>query len=230
MDGNGRWATQKDLPRVEGHRLGVEALTDILRTCVTERVPILSIFAFSSENWSRPPEEVSFLLNLFIETMEKKLDELCAEGVCIRFLGDRSALPQELQWIMDSAEQVTMQNKTLIVNVVLNYGGRWDILQATQKIARYVAEGHLKIDEINETLFSSLLSTHAVPDPDLLIRTSGELRISNFFLWQCAYTEFYFTNTLWPDFNASELRKALKEYAARKRRFGHSTEPELHHA
>lgn len=220
MDGNGRWAESRGLPRIEGHKAGVESVKAMIRCCMTKKIPCLSLFAFSSENWSRPAEEVNFLMELFLDSLQKELPELNQHGIRMRFTGDRSLLSPMLQKQMREAELLTQNNDQLILNVVVNYGGKWDVVNATKKIARLVLDGELSIDEINETNFALCLDTAGLPDPDLFIRTSGELRISNFFLWQLAYTELYFSEVHWPDFGEPEFELALASFHKRKRRFG----------
>jgi undecaprenyl diphosphate synthase len=220
MDGNGRWALQRNLPRVEGHRQGVRSVRTVIESCLSHQVPVLSLFAFSSENWKRPVEEVDFLMQLFVESVEQEIEELHAAGVSLRFIGDCSALSELLQLTIQSVETLTANNQALRVNIMINYGGRWDILNTTKKIARLVQAHQIKETDISEALFTQLLATEALPEPDLLIRTSGELRISNFMLWQLAYSELYFTETMWPDFDKLAFEKALSEYALRKRRYG----------
>jgi undecaprenyl diphosphate synthase len=220
MDGNGRWAERQGLPRIEGHKAGVDSVKKMIRHCMAKKIPYLSLFAFSSENWARPVEEVNFLMELFLESLRKELPELNEHGIRIRFTGDRSLLSSMLQTQMQEAEILTAANQQLVLNIVVNYGGKWDIVNAAKKIAQAVAEGKLALDEVNESHFASNLDTVGLPDPDLLIRTSGELRISNFFLWQLAYTELYFTEVSWPDFGEQELDLALDSFNRRKRRFG----------
>lgn len=230
MDGNGRWALQQGLSRVEGHRKGVDAVRLTVHACLEKKIPYLSLFAFSSENWARPPEEVNYLMQLFMDSIEKEMTHLHERGVRVRFLGERSKLSALLQACMESIETLTANNTNLTLNLALNYGGRWDILETTKILARRVAEEGLSLDAIDESLFSSMLSTDRMPDPDLLIRTSGELRISNFFLWQAAYSELYFTEVHWPDFTLDDFEKALTCFAARFRRYGKtSAQVDNHH-
>lgn len=224
MDGNGRWALQRNLPRVEGHRQGVRSVRTVIEACLSHQVPILSLFAFSSENWKRPPEEVDFLMQLFVDSVEKEIDELHSAGVALRFIGDCSALSELLQLTIRSVEAMTANNQALNVNIMINYGGRWDITQAAKNVARLVQAGDLQVQDISEDLFSSQLATQTIPDPDLLIRTSGEVRMSNFMLWQLAYSELYFTEVMWPDFDKAEFETALSHYASRKRRYGKTNE------
>lgn len=220
MDGNGRWAESRGLSRVDGHCAGVDAVKSVIRCCLERQIPVLSLFAFSSENWSRPEDEVEFLMDLFVKALGQEVKELHRYEVCLAFPGDKSALSERLQQKMAAAEKLTGNNKRLTLNVVVNYGGKWDIVQATRNIATKMLAGEIVLDGINEELISQELSTAALPDPDLFIRTSGEQRISNFFLWQLAYTELYFADVHWPDFTASEFEKALQSFAIRERRYG----------
>lgn len=220
MDGNGRWAENRGLPRIEGHLAGVATVKKIIKSCVEKKIACLSLFAFSSENWSRPIEEVNFLMELFVESLRKEIAELNQHGIRICFTGDRESLSSILQKEMLEAEQLTQDNQELILNIVVNYGGKWDIVTAARKMSQAVIKGELSLDEINESTFSQFLDTDGLPEPDLFIRTSGELRISNFFLWQLAYTELYFTEVHWPDFSEEELELALTSFSKRKRRFG----------
>ena len=220
MDGNGRWAESQGLPRIEGHKAGVESVRKMIRACMEKKVACLSLFAFSSENWARPMDEVSFLMGLFIESLRRELSELNENGVRMCFTGDRSLLSPALQQQMREAESVTANNAQLTLNIVVNYGGKWDLVTAAKKAAQAIAQGQVTLDELDEACFASYLDTANLPDPDLFIRTSGELRISNFFLWQLAYTELYFTDVHWPDFGEDELEKALASFSKRKRRFG----------
>jgi len=220
MDGNGRWAENRDLPRVEGHRVGTDAVKTVVECCLQKKIPLLSLFAFSSENWSRPEMEVDFLMQLFIQSLEREIQTLHEQGVRLRFTGERSLLSSALRTQMQSAETLTADNQRLILNVVVNYSGKWDIVQAAKALAVQVAKGELSLEEINEITFGQYLNTGDLPDPDLFIRTSGEQRISNFFLWQLAYTELYFSDVQWPDFNALEFEKALATFSSRERRFG----------
>ncbi|MFW2572076.1 polyprenyl diphosphate synthase [Legionella sp. 29fVS95] len=224
MDGNGRWAQSRGLLRVEGHRAGVETVKTVIRCCLQTQIPILSLFAFSSENWSRPENEVEFLMQLFIEALGHEVQELHQHGVCLRFTGDREALSPTLCSQMLAAEELTANNKRLILNVVVNYGGKWDLVQAAKSIAKRVCAGELAIEAVNESALEQALSTHGLPDPDLFIRTSGEQRISNFFLWQLAYTELYFTDVHWPDFTAEAFQKALASFSSRERRYGKTSQ------
>lgn len=220
MDGNGRWAENRGLARIEGHKAGVETVKKMIGSCLEKKIACLSLFAFSSENWSRPIDEVNFLMELFVESLRKEITELNQHGIRIRFTGDREPLSAVLQKEMKESERLTQDNHDLILNVVVNYGGKWDIVTAARKMSQAVLNGELSPDEINESTFSQFLDTDELPEPDLFIRTSGELRISNFFLWQLAYTELYFTEVHWPDFREEELELALTSFSKRKRRFG----------
>lgn len=223
MDGNGRWAESRGLARIEGHKAGVDTVKKMIRSCLEKKIPCLSLFAFSSENWLRPVKEVNFLMELFLEALKKEIAELNQYGVQMRFTGDRSQLSPVLQKQMSDAEALTHANQKLILNVVVNYGGKWDIVTAAKKMTEAVISGQLNLDNVNEAVFAQFLDTDGLPEPDLFIRTSGELRISNFFLWQLAYTEFYFTEVHWPDFNEYELNLALDAFCQRNRRFGQLT-------
>ncbi|VEP17107.1 Isoprenyl transferase [Hyella patelloides LEGE 07179] len=223
MDGNGRWAKQRGLPRIEGHRQGANTLKAILRTCNDCGINTLTAYAFSTENWGRPMTEVSFLMTLFEKLLRKELAEMHQEEVCIRFIGDLDPLPKTLQREIDRAMDVTKNNTGVNFNVAINYGGRLEILKACKAIANRVAQGNLALEAINEATISDYLDTSASPDPDLLIRTSGEMRLSNFLLWQMAYAEIYVTDTFWPDFDSSEFLKAISDFQKRDRRFGKLT-------
>jgi len=220
MDGNGRWAENQGLPRIEGHRSGVEAVRGMVETCLKKKISTLSLFAFSRENWARPADEVNFLMDLFIQSLDRELDALHEQGVRLMFIGNRAELSDILQTAMQSVEQHTENNQVLILNIVINYGGRWDITQAARVIAKRVQSGELLLEDITEDVFSDTLATRQLPEPDLFIRTSGECRISNFFLWQLAYCELYFTAIHWPDFTADEFEHALTWFATRERRYG----------
>ncbi|MGQ3888022.1 isoprenyl transferase [Legionella sp. CNM-1927-20] len=224
MDGNGRWAETRGLLRFEGHRAGVETVKTIIHCCLQHTIPVLSLFAFSSENWARPEKEIDFLMSLFLKALHQEVKELHQHNVCLRFSGIRKTLSASLQKQMQRAEELTAKNERLILNVVINYGGRWDIINALKCVTREVLAGKIAIDAIDENIFASYLNTYNLPDPDLFIRTSGEQRISNFFLWQLAYTELYFTQTYWPDFTAEEFEKALFNFRKRQRRFGKTSQ------
>jgi undecaprenyl diphosphate synthase len=219
MDGNGRWAENQGLPRTEGHRRGVEVTRSIVQTCLQKNILVLSLFAFSRENWARPPEEVEFLMQLFLLALEQQVPSLNENGVRLQFIGDRNQLSSALCTQMVSAEELTRQNDRLVVNVAVNYTGRWDILQAVKKVVASALRGEIGLADVDESL-TGFLSTYGLPEPDLLIRTSGEQRISDFFLWQIAFTEFYFTDVKWPEFTVEEFERALDVYHRRERRYG----------
>ncbi len=220
MDGNGRWAECRGLQRSEGHCAGVDVVKTIVKACVEKNIKTLSVWAFGSENWARPEAEVNFLMQLFVQALTREIAELHDNGVCLRFTGNREQLASALREHMKMAEELTAGNDKLTLNVVINYGGKWDIIRATKTLASRVAAGELAVDQIDEKLFAQQLAMSDLPDPDLFIRTGGELRISNFFLWQLAYTELYFTDAFWPDFTVAEFDKALAWFNSRERRFG----------
>ncbi len=220
MDGNGRWAKRRGLPRIMGHQRGVDALKDLLRCCKDWGIPALTAYAFSTENWGRPLEEVEFLMTLFERVLRRELKEMIEENVRIRFVGNLKTLPQSLQDEIERSMNDTKENWEIQFTVATNYGGRQEIVQACRAIASKIEQGLLQADEIDEDLFESYLYTAGIPHPDLLIRTSGEMRISNFLLWQMAYGEIYVTQTLWPDFDRVQFHKALSAYQQRERRFG----------
>ncbi|MDJ0661890.1 MAG: isoprenyl transferase [Crocosphaera sp.] len=220
MDGNGRWAKRRGLPRIMGHQRGVDTLKDLLRCCRDWGIPALTAYAFSTENWGRPLEEVEFLMTLFERVLRRELQEMMAENVRIRFVGDLDVLPPSLQSEIYRSMEDTEKNTGVQFTVATNYGGRQEIVQSCRAIAQQVQQGLLKLDDINESLFENFLYTKGIPDPDLLIRTSGEMRLSNFLLWQLAYAEIYVTQTLWPDFDRHILHEALLNYQQRERRFG----------
>jgi undecaprenyl diphosphate synthase len=220
MDGNGRWAKRQGLPRIMGHKRGVDALKDLLRCCKDWGIKALTAYAFSTENWKRPQEEVEFLMSLFQRVLRQELREMVEENVQIQFVGNLQALPSALQAEISRSMAETKNNQSIKFTVATNYGGRQEILQACRAIAEKVQEGILKPEEISEELFESHLYTAGIADPDLLIRTSGEMRLSNFLLWQMAYGEIYITDTLWPDFDRREFHRALCAYQQRERRFG----------
>lgn len=224
MDGNGRWAENRGLARIEGHRSGIDPVKKIIKRCLEKNIACLSLFAFSSENWSRPVEEVHFLMQLFLDSIKNEMSELNQNGIRMRFVGDRTQLTNLLQKQMREAESLTQYNTRLTVNVLVNYGGKWDLLTAAKKFVKAVMNGQLLLEEAKESDFAQFLDTDGLPEPDLFIRTSGELRISNFYLWQLAYTELYFTKTHWPDFNEEEFDLALAAFSQRKRRFGQIVE------
>ncbi|HEY9803080.1 MAG TPA: isoprenyl transferase [Leptolyngbyaceae cyanobacterium] len=220
MDGNGRWAKRQGLPRIMGHKRGVDALKDLLRCCRDWGIQALTAYAFSTENWKRPQEEVDFLMTLFQRVLRQELREMVEENVQIQFVGNLTALPRSLQEEISRSMEETKNNRGIKFSVATNYGGRQEILQACRAIAEKVQQGLLQPDEINEELFERHLYTAGIADPDLLIRTSGEMRLSNFLLWQMAYGEIYITDTLWPDFDRTEFHRALFAYQQRERRFG----------
>ncbi|MBW4573334.1 MAG: di-trans,poly-cis-decaprenylcistransferase [Tolypothrix carrinoi HA7290-LM1] len=220
MDGNGRWAKRQGLPRIIGHKHGVDALKDLLRCCKDWGIGALTAYAFSTENWKRPQEEVDFLMTLFQRVLRQELREMVEENVQIRFVGNLQALPRILQEEISRSMEETKNNRAIRFTVATNYGGRQEILQACRAIADQVKQGLLQPDEIDEATFERHLYTAGICDPDLLIRTSGEMRISNFLLWQMAYAEIYITETLWPDFDRAEFHRALSAYQQRERRFG----------
>jgi undecaprenyl diphosphate synthase len=223
MDGNGRWAEQRRQPRTFGHRAGVKAVRVVVEQCLRAHIPALTLFAFSSENWQRPKSEVNVLMALFLKALDREVDQLHEAGVRLRFIGDPQAFPDELQARMNAASVRTAGNGALSLNVATNYGGRWDITEATRRIASEVAAGRLRVEDIDAARVRANLSLPDLPEPDLFIRTGGDHRISNFLLWQLAYAELYFTETLWPDFDADCLRRALADFSRRERRFGRTS-------
>ncbi|MEQ8200179.1 MAG: isoprenyl transferase [Syntrophomonadaceae bacterium] len=220
MDGNGRWAQQRLLPRTLGHRAGMSALKKVVQTCDELKVPFLTVFAFSTENWKRPETEVDYLMNLLVEFLHRELEELHRNNVQIHVLGDYEATPPKCQAEIHRALEVTRNNSGLVFNIALNYGSRREIVDAVRSISNRVLSGEIQPDAIDEQLFSQFLYTAGMPDPDLLIRTAGEKRISNFLLWQVAYSEIVVSDVLWPDFTPDELHRAIREYQGRDRRFG----------
>lgn len=224
MDGNGRWARRRGMPRPTGHREGVKSVRRVVEICRREGIEALTLFAFSSENWRRPPTEVSLLMDLFISTLQKEVDSLHANSVQVRFIGDREPFAPKLRTLMDSTEARTRDNPGLRLTIAVNYGGRWDIAQAARVLALGVQAGALEPEAITPELLGAQLALAGLPEPDLFIRTGGEQRISNFLLWQLAYTELYFTEVLWPDFDQRCLTEALAWFAGRQRRFGRTSE------
>ena len=220
MDGNGRWAKARGLPRVAGHRRGADAVRRVVRGAGELGIPVLTLFAFSTENWTRPADEVNDLMGLLRHYLRNELDELRKNGARLRVIGNREGLASDIVRDISDAENMTRGNSRIDVNICINYGARAEILQATRSLARQVATGELSADRIDEDLFEGELLTAGVPDPDLLIRTSGEQRISNFMLWQCAYAELVFVDTLWPDFGKEHLEQAIAEFRRRERRYG----------
>jgi undecaprenyl diphosphate synthase len=224
MDGNGRWARNRAMPRHMGHRSGVTAVRKIVEVAAQRGVNYLTLFAFSSENWNRPREEVSKLMGLFVEALQREVDELHRNIVRLEFIGARIQLQAKLRDMIAAAEEQTQNNTGLRLQVAVAYGGRWDIVQATQSLAQQVAAGELQASEIDDTAIANKLALSGIPDPDLLIRTGGEQRISNFLLWNLAYAELWFCDTLWPDFGEQQFDDALQFYARRERRYGHTGE------
>ncbi|MFC1695911.1 isoprenyl transferase [Pseudomonadota bacterium] len=224
MDGNGRWAQKRNQPRTFGHKAGLKALRKIVKRAGTIGIRELTVFAFSSENWKRPKKEVSLLMDLFMRALEREARDLNENGVRIRFIGDLSAFAPEMQQKINDAMSLTAQNQRMTLNVAANYGGRWDIVNAVRKTAEACASGHITPDQIDESYFASQTALGDTRDPDLFIRTGGEMRISNFLLWQCAYTEFYFTPVLWPDFSPEVLDQAIATFQSRERRYGLTSE------
>jgi undecaprenyl diphosphate synthase len=223
MDGNGRWATSRRLPRVAGHSKGVEAVRATVEACIQRGVEYLTLFAFSSENWRRPPDEVSLLMRLFIAALEREVAQLRANGIRLKIVGDTSAFEPRLQALIQHAQARTAQNTRMTLTVCANYGGRWDVLQAMRAMLEARPELALDPSRIEESDLTPFLSMRHAPEPDLFIRTGGEKRISNFMLWQLAYTELHFTDAYWPDFGAAELDRAFASYLARERRFGRTS-------
>lgn len=220
MDGNGRWAKKKGQLRAAGHQAGFRTTRDIVEACARRKIEALTLFAFSSENWARPEKEVGLLMDLFLRGLKSEVSKLHDNNVCINFIGERSAFSAKLQAEMTNAETRTVNNTGLNLAVAVNYGGRWDIVNAAKKLAVKVQQGEIQPDDINTDTFSAQVSLPNVSEPDLFIRTGGEKRISNYLLWHLAYTELYFTDVLYPDFNDAELEKAMDFYAGRQRRFG----------
>jgi undecaprenyl diphosphate synthase len=220
MDGNGRWARSRGLPRIAGHRSSLKVVRKIVEVCGERKVRYLTLFAFSSENFRRPPDEVGMLMGLFLDALEREIEDLHRNQVRLRFIGDRSSLGRELVQRMQGAESLTGGNSGLELLVAMAYGGRWDIAQACRQLAQGVAAGELNASDINDERIAERLALAGVPDPDLMIRTGGEQRISNFLLWNLAYTELYFTEVLWPEFSVADLDAAFDQYAQRERRFG----------
>ncbi|MFO1080713.1 MAG: isoprenyl transferase [Reyranellaceae bacterium] len=220
MDGNGRWAKARGLPRVAGHRRGADAVRRVVRGAGELGIRMLTLFAFSTENWTRPADEVADLMGLLRHYLRNELEELWRNGARLRVVGNRQGLPADIVAQIEDAEQKTRSNRRIDVNICINYGGRAEILQAARNLARRVAAGELSADRIDDAQFEGELLTAGLPDPDLLIRTSGEQRISNFLLWQCAYAELIFVDTLWPDFGRENLEQAIAEFRRRERRYG----------
>ncbi|OAI15360.1 di-trans,poly-cis-decaprenylcistransferase [Methylomonas koyamae] len=224
MDGNGRWAQKRLMPRIMGHHAGVKAVRKIVEFCAKENIEVLSLFAFSSENWRRPKDEVSLLMELFMSTLQAEVDKLDRNNIRLKIIGDKTAFNDKLQDKIRSAEAQTANNTGLTLLIAANYGGRWDIANAMRQIVAGIKAGTIDEQEISEDLVERYLQTAGLPEPDLFIRTGGEERVSNFLLWQLAYTEFYFTDALWPDFDHNALQQAIGSFKRRQRRFGHTGE------
>ena len=224
MDGNGRWAKKRFMPRFAGHKAGLSTVRKIVSSCVEQNLEVLTIFAFSSENWRRPEKEVGLLMELFATALTREVKKLHDNNIQLRIIGDLTAFSGKIKGLIDEAISLTAQNDGLILNVAANYGGRWDIMQATQQIAAKVRDGQLTAADIDEAVIENHLSLKGLPEPDLFIRTGGEKRISNFLLWQLAYCEFYFTDVLWPDFNKKIFLESINSFHARQRRFGRTGE------
>lgn len=224
MDGNGRWAKQRGLPRPAGHHAGVQAVRATVEGCAKRKVEVLTLFAFSSENWRRPPEEVNSLMALFVEALDREIDSMHRNGIRVRFIGDRSSLNLELQQRMLASEQRTAANPGMVLVIAVAYGGRWDLMQAVRQLANDCVTGKRAPAELTDADISLHLELHDLPEPDLFIRTGGERRISNFLLWNLAYTELYFCDVLWPEFDDQQLAMALRHFAERERRFGFTSE------
>jgi undecaprenyl diphosphate synthase len=224
MDGNGRWAKLQNQPRFMGHRAGVKAVEAIVKHCIALDVKVLSLFAFSSENWRRPSKEVSLLMELFSLALKQQVKRLHKNNIRLRIIGDLSKFSPSLQKQIQQSQQLTENNSGLTINIAANYGGRWDVVQSVRKIAEKVKSGELDVADISDSMINDSLATAELPEPDLFIRTGGEQRVSNFLLWQMAYTEFFFTDTLWPDFDAASLDQAVASFTQRERRFGQTSE------
>lgn len=220
MDGNGRWAEARGQARHAGHKAGVGSVRSTIEECVRHGVEVLTLFAFSSENWRRPKAEVSLLMELFLTALQREVKRMQSNDIQLRVIGDISAFPDKLQKRIRASEAATRDNARLVLQIAANYGGRWDITQAARGLAQAVQDGELRPEDIDENTFARFTTLGTLPDPDLFIRTGGDLRISNFLLWHSAYTELYFTPVLWPDFNADEFAKALNAFRTRQRRFG----------
>jgi len=224
MDGNGRWAKKRLMPRTAGHHAGVKSTRNVVEECVKEGIEALTLFAFSSENWKRPEQEVSSLMELFVSTLQTEVESLHKQNVRVRFIGECSAFSEKLQQKIEAAKELTKKNTGLQLNIAVNYGGRWDIAEACKTIIKKIQLGELQISDVDAELINEYISLRELPEPDLFIRTGGEQRISNFLIWQLAYTELYFTDVLWPDFNSEAFADALSWYAGRQRRFGQTGE------
>jgi len=232
MDGNGRWARKRGLPRIAGHKAGMDSVRTVIKSCLAHNISVLTLFAFSSENWRRPKEEVSWLMDLFMTALEREVAKLHERGVRLRVVGDRNAFAPALQERIEKAETLTCNNQRMTLVIAANYGGRWDIADAARRLAQRVASGEITPNDITVDNISSEISLADLPEPDLFIRTGGEQRISNFLLWQLAYTELYFTPLLWPDFDEQAFEAALNDFSQRQRRFGKTGEQieQMHNA
>jgi len=224
MDGNGRWARLKGKTRIEGHAAGVDSVRDVVEACAQLGISYLTLFTFSTENWKRPEKEVSALMQLLIRVLRKETRELHDNNIRLNVIGNLNLLPEQIRHVLRETMELTKNNNRLVLSIALSYSGKWDIVQACRSIAFDIQNGRLEANDIDEQLFNARLSTASIPDPELLIRTSGEFRISNFMLWQSAYTEIYFTNTYWPDFRRSQLYEAIRDFQSRERRFGQTSE------
>ncbi|PIR39109.1 MAG: di-trans,poly-cis-decaprenylcistransferase [Alphaproteobacteria bacterium CG11_big_fil_rev_8_21_14_0_20_39_49] len=222
MDGNGRWAKQRNMPRISGHKKGAEAVREAIEACVEKSVPYLTLYAFSSENWSRPVDEVEGLMELLNYYLGKELKQLNEKNIKLNVIGDRTLLSDKINTKIQQAEELTKDNKSLCLTIALSYGGRQEIVSAAKKIVSNVIEGGLDKDKVDEKVFESFLYTSGIPDPDLLIRTSGEKRLSNFLLWQLAYTELFFIDVLWPDLKKQHIVDVINDFTKRERRYGNS--------
>ncbi len=220
MDGNGRWAESRGQPRHAGHKAGVASVRSTIEECVRRGVDVLTLFAFSSENWRRPKSEVGLLMELFLNALQREVRRMQSNQIQLRVIGDVSPFPDKLRARIRESEEATRDNRRLVLQIAANYGGRWDITQAVRRLAEAVKRGEIEPAQIDEQTVAAATALADLPDPDLFIRTGGDLRISNFLLWHCAYTELYFTPTLWPDFGTAEFAKALDAFARRQRRFG----------
>ncbi len=220
MDGNGRWAENKKLPRAAGHKMGVETVRTMVQSCINLGVKYLTLYTFSTENWKRPQKEISMLMRLMVKSLKNETSELNQNNVRITSIGNTNSLPELVQKELEDAKNITKGNDKLILNLALSYSGRWELVEATKNIAKAYSEGKFSLDSIDEKLVSNYLTTSNIPDPDLMIRSGGEKRISNFLIWQIAYSELFVTNVLWPDFKCENLVEAIEDYQKRERRFG----------
>ena len=220
MDGNGRWAQNRNLPRAAGHKRGVETVRTMVQSCINLGVKYLTLYTFSTENWKRPQKEISMLMRLMVKSLQSETNELNENNVKIMTVGDTDSLPKLVQNELKEAKEITKNNSALVLNLALSYSGRWEIINAVRKISKKYAEGEIELNDINEEFFAKNLTTADIPDPDLMIRSGGEHRISNFLIWQIAYSELYVSNVLWPDFKCKNLVQAIEDYQKRERRFG----------